>query len=85
MQVNGGVKACCEAQVNGKDYGSLSNAEKVNAGLDIVNTLGEKMGLVLPVWIDNAESISHPMEICAQIINLYVSDQDQQLRTEVER
>jgi hypothetical protein len=84
-QVNGGVKACCEAQVNGKDYGSLSNAEKVNAGLDIVNTLGQKMGLILPVWIDNAESISHPMEICAQIINLYVSDQDQQLRTEVKR
>ena len=82
MQVNGGVKACCEAQVNGKDYGSLSNAEKVNAGLDIVNTLGQKMGLTLPVWIDNAESISHPMEISAQTISLYVSEEDKNLRVE---
>ena len=83
LQVNGGVKACCEAQVGGKDYGSLSNAERVNAGLDIVDTLGQKMGLVLPVWIDNAESISHPLAISAQTINLYVSDDDKTVRTEV--
>ena len=83
MQVNGGVKACCEAQVDGKDYGSLSNAERVNAGLDIVDTLGQKMGLMLPVWIDNAESVSHPMEISAQTISLYVSDEDKTIRTEV--
>lgn len=83
LQVNGGVKACCEAQVDGKDYGSLSNAERVNAGLDIVDTLGQKMGLVLPVWIDNAESISHPLKIAAQTISLYVSDEDKTVRTEV--
>ena len=83
MQVNGGVKACCEAQVDGKDYGSLSNAERVNAGLDIVDTLGQKMGLVLPVWIDNAESISHSLKIAAQTISLYVSDDDKTIRTEI--
>ena len=83
LQVNGGVKACCEAQVDGKDYGSLSNAERVNAGLDIVDTLGQKMKLVLPVWIDNAESISHPLAISAQTISLYVSDKDKTVRTEV--
>ena len=82
MQVNGGVKACCEAQVDGKDYGSLSKSEKVNAGLDIVDTLGRKMGLVMPVWHDDAESVSHPMEIDAQTISLYVSDVDKALRTE---
>lgn len=83
LQVNGGVKACCEAQVDGKNYGSLSNAERVNAGLDIVDTLGQKMGLVLPVWIDNAESVSHPLQISAQTISLYVSDEDKTVRTEV--
>ena len=83
LQVNGGVKACCEAQVDGKDYGSLSNAERVNAGLDIVDTLGQKMGLVLPVWIDNAESISHSLKIAAQTISLYVSDDDKTIRTEI--
>jgi DNA repair exonuclease SbcCD ATPase subunit len=83
LQVNGGVKACCEAQVDGKDYGSLSNAERVNAGLDIVDTLGQKMGLVLPVWVDNSESISHPLAISAQTISLYVSDKDKTVRTEV--
>ena len=82
MQVNGGVKSCCEAQVDGKDYGSLSKSEKVNAGLDIVDTLGRKMGLVMPVWHDDAESVSHPMEIEAQTISLYVSDVDKALRTE---
>jgi 5-bromo-4-chloroindolyl phosphate hydrolysis protein len=82
MQVNGGVKACCEAQVDGKDYGSLSKSEKVNAGLDIVDTLGRKMGLVMPVWHDDAESVCHPMKIAAQTISLYVSDKDKALRTE---
>ena len=82
-QVNGGVKACCEAQVSGKDYGSLSKSEKVNAGLDIVDTLGRKMGLVMPVWHDDAESVSHPLKIGAQTISLYVSDKDKTLRTEV--
>ena len=68
LQVNGGIKACCEAQVDGKDYGSLSNAERVNAGLDIVDTLGQKMGLVLPVWVDNSESVQNLLPIQAQII-----------------
>ncbi len=82
LQVNGGVKACCEAQVDGKDYGSLSKSEKVNAGLDIVNTLGQKMGLLLPVWRDDAESVCHPMAISAQVIGLMVSDEDKKLRVE---
>lgn len=82
IQKNEGIKACCEAQVNGKDYGSLSKSEKVNAGLDIVNTLGKKMGLIMPVWHDDAESVSHPMKIEAQTIHLNVSDKDRTLRIE---
>lgn len=82
IQKNEGIKACCEAQVDGKDYGSLSKSEKVNAGLDIVNTLGKKMGLIMPVWHDDAESVSHPMKIEAQTIHLNVSDKDRTLRIE---
>ena len=84
IQKNEGIKACCEAQVDGKDYGSLSKSEKVNAGLDIVNTLGKKMGLIMPVWHDDAESVSHPMPIEAQTIHLSVSDKDKTIRIEEE-
>ncbi len=83
-QVNGGVKACCEATVKGIEYGTnLNSAAKLNAGLDIINTLGRASGKSVPIWIDNAESVTSFLPIDAQIIRLHVSAKDKQLRSEV--
>lgn len=84
VQVNGGVKACCEATVKGIEYGTnLNSAARLNAGLDIINTLGRASGISVPVWVDNAESVTSMLPIDAQVIRLHVSARDKQLRVEV--
>ena len=84
IQVNGGVKACCEATIKGIEYNTnLNRAAKMNAGLDIINTLGHAAGVSVPVWIDNAESVTSFLPIDAQLIRLHVSARDKQLRAEV--
>lgn len=84
VQVNGGIKPCCEATVGGVQYGnSLNSAAKLNAGLDIINTLGHVYGKSVPVWIDNAESVTKYLQISSQVIYLRVSAEDKALRVEV--
>lgn len=83
QQVNGGIKPCCKAMVHDVDYANLSNSEKVNAGLDIIQGLGKQIGFQPPVWVDNGESTTSFLPIDAQLIRLNVSEQDEQLRVEV--
>jgi hypothetical protein len=84
MQINGGIKPCCEATVNGIEYGTnLNSAARLNAGLDIINTLSGVFGKSVPVWIDNAESITKYFPIQSQVIRLHVSASDRKLRVKV--
>lgn len=83
VQKNGGVKNCCEATVNGVSYGTnLNSAAKLNAGLDIISALSEAAGIHLPVWVDNAESVTELLPVDTQVIRLAVSAQDKTLRVE---
>ena len=85
MQINGGTKPCCEAVVKGVPYTSnLNTAAKLNAGLDVINTLTAANSMdSLPVFIDNAESVTGFIPVNAQVIRLYVSLADKELRMEV--
>ena len=87
-QVNGGLADDCEALIpcGGVDvpYKSANNASRINAGLELADTLGEAMGVILPVFIDNAEGVSEIQETKGQQIRLYVSDKDKELRMEVQ-
>lgn len=86
-QVNGGLADDCEALIpcGGVDvpYKSANNASRINAGLELADTLGEAMGVILPVFIDNAEGVSEIQDTKGQQIRLYVSDKDKALRMEV--
>jgi hypothetical protein len=85
-QVNGGIKPCCEAAVNGIKYAKdLNSAARLNAGLDIIDTLSHVLGISVPIWIDNAESVTSFLPIDAQVIRLHVSDADKKLRVEVQK
>lgn len=85
-QVNGGIEDCCEAVVDGISYNDgLNNASKVNAGLDIINVLSEIYGKSVPVWIDNAESVTHYISGENQRIYLYVDEKYNHLKTEKEQ
>lgn len=83
-QVNGGVTECCEVTVDGIPYGAgLNNGARINAGLDIINTLSEHYGFAPVVFIDNAEAITALVPTTGQQIRLYVSETDKELRVEI--
>lgn len=81
VQVNGGICPCCEATVDGHEYSDgLNSAAKLNAGLDIINTLSRMLGASVPLWIDNAESVTDYLPVDTQVFRLYVSGSDKKLR-----
>lgn len=79
-QINGGLADCCDVTVNGVPYADLNCAMQINVGLDIINTLSAHYGVRVPLFIDNAESVTHLQEIDTQTVRLVVSEQDKELR-----
>lgn len=84
-QLNGGVKDDCEVLIptaNGRmvPYTFANNAARINAGLEIIGALAEHWNMEMPVFIDNAESVTHLVDTWMQTIRLVVSEQDKQLR-----
>lgn len=84
IQINGGMKDTCEMMVDGVPYSSLNSAAKMQAGLDVIAALSKLYDVSVPVWLDNRESVSEIPEIDGQVINLFVSADDKELRVEVE-
>lgn len=73
QQYNGGEKEICEAMVNGVPYSSLNSAMQINAGLDIINGISDKMGYRAPIFIDNAESVNNCIRTESQKVLLQVT------------
>ena len=82
IQINGGIKDTCEMVVDGVPYGSLNSAAKMQAGLDVINSLSRLYDVSAPVWLDNRESVTSIPPVDAQIINLIVSAADEKMRIE---
>ena len=72
VQVNGQLDPTCECTVAGVPYSDLNNAMKINAGIDIINTMSKHHGIVAPIFIDNRESVNELIPTEAQLVNLYV-------------
>lgn len=83
MQINGGMKDTCEMMVDGVPHSSLNSAAKMQAGLDVIAALARLYNVSVPVWLDNRESVSEIPEVDGQVINLFVSAKDKELRVEV--
>lgn len=83
MQLNGGMKDCCECTVNGVPYSTLNSGHRIVAGLDIIRSLGELYGVSVPIFVDNEESLNdfNVPDMDAQLILLSVSA-DKQLKVE---
>ena len=82
-QVNGGVRDCCVATVNGVPYSDLNSGAKINAGLDVIRTMSAAKRVTVPLFIDNAESVTRLEGVDTQVIRLVVSEEDKKLRVEV--
>ena len=83
MQLNGGMKDCCECTVNGVPYSTLNSGHRIVAGLDIICSLSELYGVSVPIFVDNAESLNdfNVPDMDTQLILLSVSA-DKQLKVE---
>lgn len=83
MQLNGGMKDCCECTVNGVPYSALNSGHRIVAGLDIIRSISELYGVSVPIFVDNAESLNefNVPDMDAQLILLSVTE-DKQLKVE---
>lgn len=87
-QLNGGVKDDCEVMIPTEDgrmvpFTFANNAARINAGLEIIDTLSRHWNLTMPVFVDNAESVTRLIQMDTQVIRLVVSEKDKALRLEV--
>ena len=83
-QANGGIEDRCDVVYEGVPYTSVNNGMKINLGIDIINTLSMAYGVKVPLFVDNAESVTK-LETCgSQIIRLVVSENDKELRVNYE-
>ena len=83
-QANGGVEDRCDVVHDGVPYISVNNGMKINLGIDIINTLSTAYGVKVPLFVDNAESVTQLEHCGSQIIRLVVSEYDKELRVNYE-
>jgi len=84
--VNGGLEPCCETLVQGVPYSTnLNNGARINAGIDIINTLSDYYDFYAPIFIDGREGVTEIIDTKSQVISLIVSENDKELRVEVEK
>lgn len=70
--VGGGLEDCCDATYQGVPYESLNSGAKMNLGLDIISALSKSFGQWVPLFVDNAESVTHLLSLDTQVIRLEV-------------
>jgi exonuclease SbcC len=80
--LNGGYEDCCEAMINGVPYADMSCGQKIIVGIDIINVLSGHYKLSVPLFIDNAESLTYPLEADMQTIKLYAQEDIKSLKIE---
>jgi hypothetical protein len=75
QQLNGGEKPDCIliSKSTGAKFMDTNNADKINIGLDIINTLCEFNGVCAPIFVDNAEGINQLLPVNSQLIRLIVT------------
>lgn len=83
-QANGGVEDRCDVTLDGIPYINLNSGAKINVGIDIINALSRAYGVTVPLFVDNAESVTNLEKSDCQIIRLVVSENDKKLRCEYE-
>ena len=79
-QANGGLEERCDVVLDGVPYIGLNNGAKVNIGIDIINALSRHYGVTVPLFVDNAESVTRLRGCGAQVIRLVVSENEKELR-----
>lgn len=79
-QANGGTEDRCDVTYDGVPYIGLNNGMKINVGIDIINTLSRAYEVTVPLFVDNAESVTKLEKTGCQVVRLVVSENDKELR-----
>ena len=69
---NDGEKEICQAIIDGVPYDQQNRATQVNAAIDIVNGFARAYDISLPLFIDNAESVTDIIPTNGQCITMTV-------------
>lgn len=74
-QLNGGEKPDCVliSKSTGAKFLDTNNADKINIGLDIINTLCLFHEISAPIFVDNAEGVNQLFPVGSQLIKLIVT------------
>lgn len=73
--IDGNEFECCiPTNLSGVPISATNNAERINAGLDIINTLCSFNNVTAPIFCDNRESVNDIVSMNSQIINLIVTN-----------
>lgn len=80
--LNGSLEECCEAILDGVPYSDMSYGQRIIAGVDIITVLSEHFGLSVPLFIDNSESLTLPIEATTQTIQLQAQKNVKKLTVE---
>lgn len=83
-QANGGIEDRCDVVHEGVPYICVNSGAKINLGIDIINTLSKAYGVSVPLFVDNAESVTDLEKTDSQIIRLVVSEKDKELNVNYE-
>jgi exonuclease SbcC len=74
---NGNVSPYCECYVGGIAlHDGLNQGARVNASLDIINTLCRYYDAYAPIVTDNSESVNKLIDTKSQQIRLFVSEDE---------
>ncbi len=84
---NDGIEEICDVLVPSENgalvpFADANRAARLNAGIEIIGVLSEHYGVELPIFVDNAESVTNIIPTKAQMIRLVVSENDKELRLE---
>lgn len=86
-QVNGGLREDCEVMIPSPEgnlvpYSTANGGAKIIAGIEIIKVLSEHWNMNVPLFVDNAESITSDYGIDGQMIRLTANKADEVLRVE---
>ncbi|PEJ56163.1 hypothetical protein CN692_18730, partial [Bacillus sp. AFS002410] len=78
---NGEERATFEIEWDGKPFSKLSTAERIKCGLELSEVLSKQSEVILPTFVDNAESILKFSKPTGQLVVARVVDTDFNIKT----
>lgn len=76
-KLNGNTAPCCKCYIGVTEYKDGSHAERINAGLQMIDTMAKYNDKFVPCFVDDAEGINTVFKTTAQQIRMIVTMEDE--------